>query len=145
MQHVMKAIALLAACTLAQAEPAGWVTFHGNFGRTGSSPVDFPTCAFGEAWTFDLGAHTWRYHKGTSVWSASPVVAPVKGRWMVIVGAYDNNLYGIDAETGEEIWRFTTGGPVAAAPTFAEVSGRPLVFAGSADRTLYAVDAETGA
>jgi outer membrane protein assembly factor BamB len=144
MRGLMVGVALLGIAALTRAEPGEWITFHGDFGRTGHSAVDFPTCAFGEAWTFSLGPHTWRYERGTSVWSASPAIAKVADTWMVFIGAYDSNLYAIDAETGEELWRFTTGGPIAAAPTFARIGERSTVFVAGTDRTLYAVDAETG-
>jgi len=63
----------------------------------------------------------------------------------VFIGAYDHNVYCLDAETGREVWRLTTGCLVKAAPVFANVGGMPMVFAASSDRTFYGIDARTGA
>ncbi len=121
-----------------------WPTFHYDNQRTGAPPVSFPSADFKLLWTYSLGKHTWRYCEGVSVWSASPVVAQVGGRMLVISGAYDHNVYAIDARTGEMVWRFTTGCVVNASPAFARVNGRPLVFVGSGDRCFYCLDARTG-
>ena len=144
----MKRFALIASALLAvaaaHAAETGWPTFHHDAARRGDSPVAFETCAFEEAWRFDLGAHTWRYEKGTSVWSSSPAIAEVDGRTLLFIGAYDHNLYAIDASTGEEVWRLTTGGRLNEPPAVAQVGERKLVFIGSGDRSLYAADATTG-
>ncbi len=121
-----------------------WPTFHCNNWRTGLARVDFPSAKMNLVWTFSLGEHTWAYEKGMSVWSASPVVADAGGKTTIFVGAYDHNLYALEAATGRVRWRYTTGGALNAAPAFAEVGGRPMVFIGSADRRFYAVDAATG-
>ncbi len=144
----MKRFAIvLAALLIAAAAHCGdgdWPTFHQDAARRGHSPVAFETCAFDEAWRFELIDHTWRYEKGTSVWSASPAIAEVDGRTMLFVGAYDHNLYALDASTGEEVWRLTTGGRLNAPPAVAHIGDRTLVFIGSGDRTFYAADAATG-
>ncbi|MEA3400525.1 MAG: PQQ-binding-like beta-propeller repeat protein [Armatimonadota bacterium] len=139
------AVALaLAASGLVADDGGQWPTFHYDAARRGHPPVRFKTCAFDEAWRFDLGGHTWRYEKGTSVWSASPAIAQVGGRTLLFIGAYDHNLYALDAATGEEVWRLTTGGRLNAPPAVARVGERTLVFIGSGDRTFYAADAATG-
>ncbi len=137
------ALSILCSAT-ALAQRADWPTFHYDNARRGNSPAAFETCAFEEAWRFNLGEHTWRYSKGTSVWSASPVIADVDGRTMLFIGAYNHNLYGLDAATGEELWRLTTGGRLNAPPAFGVADGRPMVFIGSGDRSMYAADAATG-
>jgi outer membrane protein assembly factor BamB len=53
-----------------------------------------------------------------------------------------NSLHAIDVNTGEELWRFETGGSVMSSPA---VDGdESTVVVGSGDGNLYAVDAETG-
>jgi outer membrane protein assembly factor BamB len=56
------------------------------------------------------------------------------------VGAYDHNLYALDAESGEFLWKYPTDGGIASSPCVYE----GIVFIGSADRVLYAVDAYDG-
>jgi hypothetical protein len=67
---------------------------------------------------------------------ASPQVA----QGLVMVGAYDNNLYALNAETGEFVWKF---------PATDGIAGRPevyndLVLVGSADAYLYSLKINTG-
>ena len=50
------------------------------------------------------------------------------------------HLYAVDIKTGEEIWKFETGGAVTSSPTL--VDG--VVYFGSGDKHLYALDAKTG-
>ena len=59
---------------------------------------------------------------------------------VVYVGAYDHNVYAINAENGKFLWKYATGGGIASSPCIHK--GR--LFVGSADRVLYAINAETG-
>jgi outer membrane protein assembly factor BamB/predicted Ser/Thr protein kinase len=67
---------------------------------------------------------------------SSPVVAD----GVVYVGAYDNNLYALDARTGEFKWKYPTEGGIAATPFV----WNDRVLVGSEDRLLYAISARTG-
>ena len=58
----------------------------------------------------------------------------------VYVGAYDHNLYALEAEDGEFLWKYPTDGGIASSPCVYEGS----VFVGSADCVLYAIDAHNG-
>ncbi len=58
----------------------------------------------------------------------------------VYVGAYDGNLYALDADTGECLWKYRTDGGIASSPCVYE----DTVFVGSTDRVLYAVDRTRG-
>ncbi len=59
---------------------------------------------------------------------------------IVYVGAYDNNLYAIDAESGEFLWKYPTEGGIASSPHVY----KGYVFVGSSDQVLYAISAESG-
>jgi outer membrane protein assembly factor BamB len=59
---------------------------------------------------------------------------------MVFVGSNDNNVYGLDAATGEERWRYETGDSVTSSPAVAE----GVVFIGSFDGYVYGLDSATG-
>lgn len=67
---------------------------------------------------------------------SSPVV--VDG--VVYVGAYDNNLYALDAKDGKFHWKYPTEGGIAATPFV----WKDRVLIGSEDRLLYAISARTG-
>ena len=121
-----------------------WPMFGRNPQHSGWSRVDFVSSDLHLLWTFDLGEHVWRYTKGTSVWSSSPVAAHIGDKTFVYIGAYDHNLYALDGGTGEQVWRFTTGGTLNFAPAFSWVKDTPMVFIASSDRTVYALHAVTG-
>jgi len=71
------------------------------------------------------------------VFLSSPVVAG----GMVYFGSGDQNVYALDAQTGELKWKFATGDVVHASPAIAG----GVLYIGSWDRHLYALDAQTGA
>ncbi len=55
-------------------------------------------------------------------------------------GSTDKNIYALDAGTGKQIWKFTTGDKVWASPV---VEGG-VVFVGAFDNTFYALSADDG-
>ncbi len=59
---------------------------------------------------------------------------------VVYAGAYDNNLYALDAKSGEFQWKFATDGGVASSPCV----WRDQVIFGSEDHLLYAVSRKSG-
>lgn len=71
-------------------------------------------------------------------WCYAPVVS---GNTLFFGSSADHQVHALDAETGEEKWRFFTGGPVRLAP--AVWKGR--VLAVSDDGYLYCLDASAGA
>jgi outer membrane protein assembly factor BamB/tRNA A-37 threonylcarbamoyl transferase component Bud32 len=65
---------------------------------------------------------------------------PAVSEGIVYVGAYDNNLYAIDAKTGQFVWKYPTDGGIASSPCVFE----DRVLFGSEDKSLYAVDRVKG-
>lgn len=59
---------------------------------------------------------------------------------VVYVGCYDNNIYALDAKTGDFIWKFATEGGIASTPA----SDGELVFVASEDTRMYALSADKG-
>ncbi len=58
----------------------------------------------------------------------------------IYCGCYDNNLYSLDASSGEFLWKFPTQGGLVGKPIVDE----GLVFIGSEDKSLYAISTRTG-
>jgi outer membrane protein assembly factor BamB/tRNA A-37 threonylcarbamoyl transferase component Bud32 len=79
-----------------------------------------------EVWAFEVGDEI----------RSSPLV--VEG--IVYFGAYDNNLWALDAKQGRPIWKYATGGGIASSPAYAQ----GLIFIGSGDCHLHAVEAASG-
>lgn len=66
--------------------------------------------------------------------------SPLVYNGIVYVGAYDTNLYAVEAETGKFLWKFPTQRGVCST---AEAWERLVVF-GSEDGTIYALNAQSG-
>ena len=65
---------------------------------------------------------------------------PLVHNGLVYIGCYDNNLYALDAKTGEFQWKYATEGGIPTRPTAEE----EMIFFGSEDSRLYAVTASKG-
>jgi len=76
----------------------------------------------------------WVFHSAL-IWSSPAVVDG-----LVYFGSFDGYVHALDASTGEERWRFQTGGEVWSSPAVAD--GK--VYIGSGDYSLYALNAVTG-
>jgi len=121
-----------------------WISFQHDSQRSGNSFVNFPDKNIKPFWTFTPTPHVWNYKRYSSVWSSSPVIANVGGQDMVFAGLYNNNLYALNAQDGNIIWRFIAGGRLDYAPCFAVIGNKPVLFIASADRVIYALDALSG-
>lgn len=60
---------------------------------------------------------------------------------LVLVGAYDNNLYAIKLENGEFVWKYAAEDSVGGSIPFVYDD---VVFIGSADKNLYAIQIRNG-
>jgi outer membrane protein assembly factor BamB/tRNA A-37 threonylcarbamoyl transferase component Bud32 len=58
----------------------------------------------------------------------------------VYIGCYDNNLYALDAESGEFKWKYATEGGIVSKPA----SDGELIYVSSEDTRLYAISADNG-
>jgi outer membrane protein assembly factor BamB len=118
-------------------------SFDGKFyaldARTGAPKWKFSTA--GERQFEAKGIHGWQ-PKGQTIpdpfdlYLSSPVV--VNGT--VYFGSGDGNLYALDANSGEQRWKFATGDVVHASPAYAD----GVVYVGSWDSYFYAIDAASG-
>lgn len=68
--------------------------------------------------------------------------SPIVHNGVVYVGAYDNNLYALQASDGAFRWKFPTEGGIAATPLI--VPQNQTVIVGSEDSLIYAVDIRSG-
>ena len=102
-----------------------WPTYRFNPQRSCATPATGPS-EFGVHWKIDIGGEL-----------TSPVVA--RGR--LFFGATDRHaICAVDADSGEEGWSFTTGGPIDSPPTIY----KGLVLCGSRDGWAYALNACNG-
>lgn len=121
-----------------------WPVFGRTADRRQHSPLDLPSKKLELLWSRRLSEHTYRYRRGTNLWSESPVVCSIDGRMVCLLGAYDKRIHAFEALTGKPIWRFTTGDEVVATPVCVRQATPPLIVAASTDRVLYGLDALAG-
>jgi outer membrane protein assembly factor BamB len=69
-----------------------------------------------------------------------PTASPGLNQRTLYVGVQDNNLYALNAATGETRWHYETGGAVDSSPAL--VDG--VVYVGSDDHYVYALRASDG-
>jgi outer membrane protein assembly factor BamB len=93
------------------------------------------------------GQEKWRFDAGRPVISTPAVADGTLYFGSGCVGIYcshrpgsDYYFYALDRQTGQEKWRFKTGGGVASSPLIAD----GVLYFGSEDQQLYAVDRQTG-
>lgn len=131
-----------AAFAPAGATPAGeadWPMSGYDAGRTGGTPFGLPA-RLAPAWSIHLPVlePAWADQDrfvGDAVYN--PIVV---GTHLIVPSSLDDTVTAYDVATGQEAWRFYTGGPIRYSP--AAAGGR--VFVGSDDGYLYALQAETG-
>ncbi len=66
--------------------------------------------------------------------------SPRLGDGLLYIGAYDNNLYALDAKEGTFAWKYATDGGIASTPYFY----KDRIIFGSEDRLIYAVTSHGG-
>ncbi|HEY3452481.1 MAG TPA: PQQ-binding-like beta-propeller repeat protein [Myxococcales bacterium] len=120
-----------------------WPQSRRDAQNTGSIELDAPKSARPRPWSFEGSGRVWGYEPGMVVWTGA-ALGVVEGRAIVAVGSYDRIVYVLDAATGEQVWKLTTGGPLHGAPVIWKAGGTPVLFAASSDRLVYAADAATG-
>ncbi|MBP55167.1 MAG: pyrrolo-quinoline quinone, partial [Marinobacter sp.] len=57
-------------------------------------------------------------------------------------GSDDGHVYAINAETGEELWKYGTGAPVRSSP---RVGADGVIYVGSDSGEVHAIHGESGA
>ncbi|MHA1348987.1 MAG: outer membrane protein assembly factor BamB family protein [Candidatus Odinarchaeia archaeon] len=120
------AISLLTGTMLLQqAQATDWPMFRYDSSHSGYTNTS----------GLDAATKLWNYTTDYAIFS-SPAV--VNGK--VYIGSHDDNVYCLDASTGEKIWNYTTGDNVLSSPTVA--NGK--VYVGSYDKNVYCLDASTG-
>lgn len=66
--------------------------------------------------------------------------SPLYDNGSIYIGSYDNNLYSINAATGEFLWKFPTEGGIVGRPACQDGT----LFIGSEDNQVYAISARSG-
>lgn len=99
------------------------------FGTDGGRLLCLQESNHQQAWLFD-GV------KNQAMVYSSPAIA----QGIVVFGARDRSVYGLELATGKKLWSFPTGGDVDSSPAISD--GR--VYIGSKDKKLYVLDLKSG-
>ena len=124
---VSRVVIVLALSVFSFGLASGQSMFRGDATHSGSYPGQAPRQFHKIKWSFPTGDRI--------------VSSPVYQDKVLYFGGDDGNIYAVNSETGQQIWKRTTGGPVPATPAVAN----GVVYAPSYDGKFYALDAQTGA
>ncbi|UCG49515.1 MAG: PQQ-binding-like beta-propeller repeat protein, partial [Phycisphaerales bacterium] len=100
------------------ANPTDWPTYRCNAARTGRTSLKVPV-ALRPLWSTGIGARL-----------TSPVVA---GGKLLVAAVDEHTVHGLNAESGQPLWRYTGGGRIDSPPTIHE--GKAIF--GCADGHVY--------
>ncbi len=68
--------------------------------------------------------------------------SPTAIRDLAFVGSYDSNIWALNLDTGQQVWKYATKAGIASSPVIDETNR--MVMFGSEDNTFYAVDYRSG-
>jgi eukaryotic-like serine/threonine-protein kinase len=91
-----------------------------------AKPISRETAEVTAAWKFECEDEI----RGTPTYSAGTI----------FIGAYDNNLYSLNATNGEFNWKFATEGGIVSRPAILEGN----IYVGSEDQRLYCINIRSG-
>lgn len=101
----------------------------------GRTPQPIPTLATAALTTSNVIQPLWRFKCEDEIRSR-----PVVSNGIVYVGAYDNNLYALDASDGKFMWKFPASDGIGSSPAIYKES----IFIGSVDKHVYSLRARSG-
>ena len=118
-----------------------WAQFHAINRQTGLNPYEnvlSPTTAGGLDldWSYTTGGQGMSSPASAAVFSTS-----AHEFYLAYIGSEDDNVYALNASTGDVLWKYATGGQVFSSPAVADGS----VYVGSDDFSIYALNAYSGA
>ena len=147
-------VAVAAVLSAGSALAEDWPTYRHDVSRTGTTAEQLDAARLGESWVHTAAEAPLPAWPGPARWDAYAAIKDLPSmrnydpcyHTVAVGGAVyfgsstDDSVYKLDAESGEVVWTFTTGGPVCIAPM---VDGGRVYF-GSDDGAAYCVDAESG-
>jgi outer membrane protein assembly factor BamB len=131
--------------TLYSLDPANgnsnW-TFAGATNRYIGSPLvtangSYAPNSDGKLYALDSnGSLLWTFAAEQPLWSQPVMVGNV-----LVVSSMDHNVYGLDAQSGEEIWSSAAGGAIVSSPSVGEDG---IIYVGTLNKQVLAINATNG-
>jgi len=127
-------------------EPQNWLTYYGNYGAWSYSPLNQITRdnvkQLVPVWALSAGYPT------NSSLRAGLESAPLVEDGVLYLEGMQNNVYAVDAATGQRLWSYVYHWPEQSIPggkgARGIAIGEGLVFMGTQDSHVVALDAKTG-
>ncbi|MFT5470895.1 MAG: outer membrane protein assembly factor BamB, partial [Verrucomicrobiales bacterium] len=128
----------LAAAALSQVHSADWPMWRFDAGRTAANTQQLPE-NLDLIWERELPPLEPAYRDARLQFDRGyePIVL---GKRLFVGSNLDDSVTAFDTDSGEQLWKFQTGGPVR----FAPVGGQGRVIFGSDDGIVYCVQASSG-
>ena len=123
---------------LSPAPAADWPMWRHDAGRTAASAATLPE-TLNIRWTRQLPPPAPAYRDVRLQFDAA-IEPIVLGKRLFFGSTVDDSLTALDTETGKELWKFRTGGPVRCAPA----GGEGRIIFGSDDGCVYCLKASDG-
>lgn len=133
----------------ARSEPQNWLTYYGTYDGQRYSSLDQISKdnvkSLSPAWVFQAGSTG--LHSGASTYSFE--AAPIVVEGVMYVSGPDGKVWALDAETGEELWRYKHASPFDVSLCCGNVNrgvavGHGKVYLATLNAHLVALDARTG-
>ncbi len=117
-------------------------TFAGATNRYISNPLVTPDAIYapnadGKLYALDPnGSLLWTFAAKQPLWSQ-----PVLVRDVLVVSSMDHNVYGLNAQSGEELWSLDAEGAIVSSPTVGEDG---IVYVGTLNQKVLAINGANG-
>ncbi len=132
--------AVAAVCfTILSASAGDWPMWRHDVLRSGTTPEELAD-ELHLQWTRELPPSSVAWPNETRLQFDASIEPVVLGKRLFVGSSVDGSLRAIDTESGSELWRFYSDGPVRLAP----VAWRDTVCFGSDDGFLYSLDGAKG-
>ena len=132
--------AMAAVCLTILSTPAGdWPMWRHDVLRSGTTAEEL-AAELHLQWSRELPPSTVAWPNETRLQFDSSIEPVVLGKRLFVGSAVDGSLRALDTESGSELWRFYSDGPVRLAP----VAWKGTVCFGSDDGFLYSLEAANG-
>lgn len=151
---ILAIFSLLQSCKEQESTDQDWPQYKKDNHRSGNSNVNLDVATLGEDWVYTASQNpspAWYGPAKEDTYAKSGPLPSMRdydlAYYPIIVGdklyygsTSDHAIHCIDVKTGEELWTYTTGGPIRVAPTFH--SGK--LYFGSDDGYAYCIKASNG-
>jgi outer membrane protein assembly factor BamB len=145
---------LIISCEEKQSTPNDWPQFKKDNFRSANSSVQLDLATLGEDWVYtssQLPVPAWDGSAKEDTYANSGPLPSMRdydlSYYPIVVdhklyygSSSDNAIHCLDTKTGEELWTYTSGGPIRVAPTYH--SGK--LYFGSDDGYAYCIKASNG-